>query len=381
MKFTLIKDLLPMFKEKLEKFVKKYKIDYVYEESDSYICEDKESPRFGLYLVDINVEAEYKLGDYSFVASFEWVDEAKENLIKKASEDIYVPAEYKTRRACDHCGTNRYRKSTVLLKSNETGEYVQVGKSCLKDYTGVNMISYASFLSFYDTLDSYIEDCEKKGFNYAQRMYEVDDILEQTIERVKRNGYIAKQKSWELDCDSTASVVFKIISGYIEYYSGKLAYERYTVSDETKAEVLAIKEFFRNYEESSDYVNNLKTLMNTTWVDGNNLGLVVSAVGMRARLESQKVEKETKIPSEHVGNIGERITFRAKPIVLYTGENTYGFFAIYKMMVNNNVIVWKTSTGLNSEKEYDFTATIKSHDEYRNEKQTSVTRCRVKEVV
>jgi hypothetical protein len=123
MKFTLIKDLLPMFKEKLEKFVKKYKIDYVYEESDSYICEDKESPRFGLYLVDINVEAEYKLGDYSFVASLEWVDEAKENLIKKASEDTYVPVEYKTRRECDHCGTNRYRKSTVLLKSNETGEY------------------------------------------------------------------------------------------------------------------------------------------------------------------------------------------------------------------------------------------------------------------
>lgn len=381
MKFTLVKDLLPMFKEKLEKFVKKYKIDYTYKESETYLCEDEDSPRKGAYLVDIDVDASYKLGDYEFVASLEWVDEAGENLIKKASDEVYVPEEYKTKRGCDHCGMNRNRKSTVLLKSNETGEYVQVGKSCLKDYTGISMISYASFLAFFDTLEEYIEDCERKNGANIKYLYKVDDILEQTIERVNRCGYISKQKSYELDCDSTASVVFKIVSGYVEYYTGKLAYARYEVATKTVEEVKMLKAFYAELEDSSDYVGNIKTVLKTDWVEGNNLGLVVSAVGMKARLLGQKVEKENQIPSEHFGNIGDRITFRAKPVILYTGENYYGFYAVYKMLVNNNTVVWRTSTGLNSEKEYEFTATIKDHDYYKTEKQTVITRCRVKEVV
>ena len=381
MKFTLVHDLLPMFKTKLDKFVKKYKIDYTYTESDEYLCTDDNSPRKGAYLVDIDVEASYKLGDYEFIASLEWVDDVNENLIKKISDDVYVPAEYKTRRECDHCGTNRRRKSTVLLRSRETGEYVQVGKSCLKDYTGISMISYASFLSFFDTVEEYIEDCENKGGANVKYLYKVDDILEQTIERVNHCGYISKQKSWDLDCDSTASVVFKIVSGYVEYYTGKLAYARYKVSDSTVAQVVELKKFYAELEADSDYVGNIKTVLNTEWVEGNNVGLVVSAVGMRARLLEQKVEKETKIPSEHFGNIGERITFKAKPIVLFTGENTYGFYAVYKMLVNNNAVVWRTTVGLNSDKEYEFVATIKDHNYYKTEKQTVVTRCRVKEVV
>ena len=36
---------------------------------------------------------------------------------------------------CQHCKAKVYRKYTAILK-NEAGEYKQVGKSCLRDFTG-----------------------------------------------------------------------------------------------------------------------------------------------------------------------------------------------------------------------------------------------------
>ena len=101
MQFTIIYDLLYKFEAKMEFFAKKFSKygcgSYTYNKGTPYICGDKNSSRYGIWLVDIDVEATYKLGDYKFIAALEWVEDAKENLIKKASEDIYVPDIYKPR--------------------------------------------------------------------------------------------------------------------------------------------------------------------------------------------------------------------------------------------------------------------------------------------
>ena len=37
---------------------------------------------------------------------------------------------------CDHCHTTRARRSTVLVAHEDTGQLLQVGRSCLKDFLG-----------------------------------------------------------------------------------------------------------------------------------------------------------------------------------------------------------------------------------------------------
>src|SRR3546814_18345978 len=39
---------------------------------------------------------------------------------------------------CDHCKTKRQRRLAYLLKDAETSEVLQVGSSCLQDFTGVD---------------------------------------------------------------------------------------------------------------------------------------------------------------------------------------------------------------------------------------------------
>ena len=42
---------------------------------------------------------------------------------------------------CDHCGQNRFRTHSILLQHTESGEYKEVGSTCVKDFFGLDPIS------------------------------------------------------------------------------------------------------------------------------------------------------------------------------------------------------------------------------------------------
>lgn len=383
MRYTLIKDLLPMFESKLEKLTKKFEKygDYKYIKFKPYICEDKDSIRYGYELIDIEVDASYKIDNYEFIASLEWIPEAEENLIKKASENIFVPEIFKTRRECDHCKSRRYRKSTIVLKNIETDEYIQIGKTCVKDYLGVDLGKYANYLSFFDDLTEYLLTCEKDNISRYRPHYSLREILKNTLEDTKQFGYISKALSIENDCDSTAYKICSMMFMVKDYTTGKLMYQKYeTFSEDIEEQVDDVLNFFSEYknEEKSDYIGNIKTILKLDWVEGNQIALVVSAVGTKLRIEAQR-EKElnvNKIASKHVGKIGEKIQFTATPICLYSSDSSYGYYYIYRMLVDNNEIIWKTTKKLNVDSSYVFTATIKSHESFKGVKQTEITRAK-----
>lgn len=84
--------------------------------------------------------------------------------------------------------------------------------------------------------------------------------------------------------------------------------------------------------------------------------------------------------SEHVGQVGERREFNCTLVSSFAFESGYGFYGdvnyIHKFVdENGDIIVWKTATWLDDQKKsFRFKATIKEHSEYRDEKQTVVSR-------
>ena len=383
MKYTILRDLLPMFEQKMEKYEKKFKnygtLSYL--KSKTYICEDKNSNYYGHWLVDLDVTASYKIGGYEFVAALEWIDEAKENLIKKASNDVYVPEIYKSRRECDHCKTKRLRKSTIVLKNTDTEEYIQVGKSCVKDYIGYDLGNYANYLSFFSDLESYLNECEIDSLPKIKPQYNLSDILAQTFAEVNAHGYISKAKANELGCDSTAYRICSMLFGVRDVCTGNYLYPKYEISNlNFDLEISNLLDFYKNYEtqEKNDYIDNIKTLLKTEWLDSNNIALVVSSVGTKMRIEAEKVKLLEKNKSQHVGSVGDKIRFIAKPECLFSADSVYGYYYIYRMCVNGNEFIWKTTKQLQNNVSLDITATIKAHSEYNGIKQTEITRARTK---
>ena len=369
--------LLPLLLDKLNTFKKKFEKygegAVVFGIGEQYIDEKTNEKR-----VSVSVEGAYKVSGYQFVASLEWDDTEKCNLIKKANEDVIVPEIYRTRTECDHCHTDRSRKKTILLRNTESGEYVQVGKQCVKDYLGRDVESYARYLSIWETMDEYFENLDKVGFGGRLAMvYSVDEILEQTVEFVRERGYISKNLSYERGCDSTSTMVWLAINKSRDL-KGNLFYEMREVTEEGKARVAQVKEFIENYDDTdNDYAYNLKVLLHHNVVEAENFGLVVSAVGFVIREEHKNEERKNKPKSEWIGEVKERIEFTSVPKCVTSFDTDFGTVHIYKMMVGNDIIVWKTSKWLDDSQEVTIKATVKEHSEYRGEKQTEITRGKV----
>lgn len=101
-------------------------------------------------------------------------------------------------------------------------------------------------------------------------------------------------------------------------------------------------------------------------------------------IKAKQTEHAPKTVSEYVGNIGDTITatvmlagiFKYKTHFTYYGETNY----IYKFTdENGNALVWKTTAFLKIREgeTCNIKGKVKEHNEYKGDKQTVLTRCKI----
>jgi hypothetical protein len=103
--------------------------------------------------------------------------------------------------------------------------------------------------------------------------------------------------------------------------------------------------------------------------------------------QAEKAEKErqnelkraSERKSIHIGAVGDRIEIDVKSFECVTSwETQFGYTRIYKIVdVEGNVFTWKTSNFVEGEKVNKIKGTVKDHNEFREIKQTEITRCKV----
>ena len=84
--------------------------------------------------------------------------------------------------------------------------------------------------------------------------------------------------------------------------------------------------------------------------------------------------------SEYVGNIKDKLEIEVTLKFWVNFETMYGAQTLYSFTDDQgNIIVWKTANWLDLEKETKviLKGTVKDHNEYKGEKQTVLTRCKV----
>lgn len=99
-------------------------------------------------------------------------------------------------------------------------------------------------------------------------------------------------------------------------------------------------------------------------------------------------ENAPKTKSEYVGELGQKLELKVKYIRYFTYETHFSYYGemnfIYKFAdENGNTVVWKTSKclcdELQQESYYIIKGTVKELSEYRGDKQTVLTRCKINE--
>jgi hypothetical protein len=113
----------------------------------------------------------------------------------------------------------------------------------------------------------------------------------------------------------------------------------------------------------------------------DHAGILASAVAAHARVLGEQVKRSASAPSAYVGAVGEKHIFgrvALERVITLEGGN-YGPAHIHTFRdAAGNAIVWRTAEVRGAAGDvFTMTGTIKNHSEFRGEKQTEVTRCKL----
>jgi len=373
---------MPRLEKKLATIQKKcarYDCPFEYQQiGETFRTVENEIIRF----VVIEVSGTARVGDWQFIGTIEHSEPM--NRIGQYAQDVEIPREYFTARpVCDHCQTKRARRDTYIIQNVETGEFKQVGRACMKDYTkGLSAEAAASWVSLFESL---IEGETPDASSYT-RYLDTAEVLATAISVVDTFGYVkAKNEYDEYNPDSTKNNVVKYLA-HDKYFLERAAENGMTAPELNEDRAKELIAWVLEQEEDYGYMTNLMALLRREYCEYKHIGLIVSAVASyrraiekRERQELARVER-AESTSEHSGEVGQRISFEVKSITCLTSFDTmYGTSYLYKITdAQDNIYIWKTSRSQGDVEGQILTGTVKDHGEYNGEKQTELTRCKVK---
>ena len=304
-----------------------------------------------------------------------------------------VPSKYFTANpcTCDYCNTNRKRNKTYLVVNQETGEWKQLGKECLKLFvTGIDVDAIATFESFIKEAEDAANPGNEFFYNRRFKFVKVADALALACAVYRERGYLATRDSvgnsndlcnknivqrkltQQYGCDSDFLNITNSTRGKIDAIT-------------FKADINAAKDAIGDVEQLPDdpYYNNLKVVVANEYIPLNKLGLLVSIPKAIERYKEEKKRQEEKeklaAESNYLGSVGEKISVNfVSGREVACCETQFGLLHIYEFKdASGNVIVWKSSSSKDIPENGVVAGTVKAREEYDGIKQTVILRAKI----
>lgn len=396
MVYAIYESFFPEVEKKLNRVAKKcikHGNDFIFEVKGEEIRENfnkelnrKEYHRFIL----VEVEGTAKIDNWECIAVLEINNHG--NIIRRINTEIDIPERFKNSEdICEHCNTKRHRNNLYVIHNVETDEWKQVGGNCLNLYTnGLNMEYVTAYMNGITELE------ENDGVFYGggKPYYSVKEVLSYAVEVIAKTGYFNAQSnlptkelvSWLACCRFDEAI--KEINRDLESARLMVRFnENDFYKDETESVVDEIIKYYKSVEDDSEFIHNIHVMLNEEYIQSKNFGFLCYLPEGYARHIQKEVEKvkraEIIAKSEYFGEVGKR--YKDKVInavnLITTWETQWGVTHVYKIVLEDgSTLIWKTNNGLYLDKNEEFdkiSFSVKSHNEYKGEKQTEVTRCKV----
>lgn len=336
-------------------------------------------------------------------------------IINKLNEEVEVPESFRNTNAyCSHCNTSRMRKKLYIAYNKSTKEYLQIGNTCLHDFLGMEegIDGYIQSLKYFDTLIAYIEDTETKEWDdfsrgfFGKNGYAIDlkGYLAFCYEAMKnRNGKYINNKminvaryDEELYCELRSCFGNNTPKttkdeGYLLFKEVDFNVER--ASKENLDFIEKVLEYVKTLETDSNIMLNAKQIImsESGKISVKYLGYVAFLPNsyikyqeyLKKKEEYEQRNKET-YANEYLGNVKDKFDLDVKLVSKHLLENfRFGNSFILNMVDDKkHLIMWKTKA---KEEYYDLQegqslhikGSIKDTTEYRGNKETVVTRCKL----
>jgi hypothetical protein len=331
-----------------------------------------------------------------------YIDDGKLVVFTSKVPDEDLPEAYqdKTEIHCDHCGHMRFRKKSYLLRHVDTGEYKEVGSTCVKDFFGHDPKGWLMMATIdYRNIINGIKDPDDLDDGYGNRYphweggIHMHTFMAMTSGCINEFGWKSRKKvrdyreKYDKHIESTVSDVLEQL-----YPPLKKPYNWVKV-EVTEDDMILAENCIKYFEEvdpkANDYIANCKKVTEVGYVINKMLGVAASMIPTYKRIalkeETRKRHLAERKPSNWVGEVGERIERKVKCVYSMTYEGDFGTSVLY-ILVDDDGNVYKTFySGSKWEIAKGETATIKGtvkkHQEYKGEKNTMLTRVSATDII
>lgn len=354
---------------------------------------------------------------YKFLGLIDHTDGG--NLIKKSPrvDAGEIPPDYKTAsQRCDVCKQKRPRGKTFIMKmikdsderfpDKEKGDVFMVGSNCVKRFLPHgdalrSLIYYVKNLE--EIINSLRKNAEENDDGYDGDGRSMSYVMAAgsyfsaiSFAYALENRYVSRKQSEESSTymEPTADVVRNILNPTSEY-SAYIRHEiekKPTIPKQAKAIYNQFDTWKRKFDFDSaaeksprlgEFFHNMKVIANSKNIDIKRNGNMAAALfGMFVREELSDKNKNTKLASEYIGNIGEKVEFNAKLTMQRSFDTQYGTTTMYKFQTDEgSLATWFSSRDLDliTDKIYNVKATVKKQEvsNYSNQKETIITRAKI----
>lgn len=369
---------LESMKKKADKYGAQLDWEFSEEYAKEFKLEDEDHVPYSVFyeVCDLTITSEvFGNEGYEVIAKVEHFDEG--NVVTSVKPiknyDEMKPEWSSIKPYCEHCNASRHQKITYMVKKE--GAYKQVGRNCLKEYTGINPQAIGFGAEILNTIKEYdIENADKAKLGSVLK---TEDYLAYAIRITERQGYI---KSGENRANKT----------YLENIGRCVDLkDEVEITEEEAKKAHEMAEGIKAMDIDTAFdarLNNVQALLKCGYCKESHLGFIAYApTAYKIYLEKvrREAEREAKKASEaetsqYIGAEGDKLQFRvAEAKRLASWESDYGLTHLYKFIdEDGNVLIWYASK-LISEDVKEIKGTVKGHNERDGVKQTVITRCKV----
>lgn len=314
----------------------------------------------------------------------------------QALENIDLSRFHSTADTCEHCHTDRRRSDLYVVYNEKTGEAIQVGRTCLRDYMGSN--DPERVLKHLEQVTEFIRSIG--GSRGETPAMTTEDFLTHCATRARvEGGYVRG-----LGYDASRNY-FNRLRQVKDKETGEPQWVEPTAYDEREGASL-LKWAREEWDETSEFATNVKLALANEVMNLKLIGLGGAVVIARQKWlegaekrEVAKAQQKANAEKRHIGTEGQRevFTLTLKSIKWINNPYGYGDDATKPLMImtdpEGNEVKWFASDLPSvADKDhdnfpvvggtYEVKATVKRHDDdERWGKSTVITRAKFQKTI
>lgn len=333
----------------------------------------------GTQICIVAIEGEpVKYKGYTFLARLDHnVDPSGEsNIVYSMPGEELTEAQRSLGANCEHCGWKRRRKDTFIMRKDADGSFLQVGRTCLKDFFGHDPAELVRRAQYITRVIDEVRKAEHPTEAYLINRRTVDMVtfLSYVVSAIEENGWTSGKDAFGdsdkmSSRDQAANAMFR--------WPRPDPAERPTKEQVEYAETVI--EYVKTLDATmSDFNFNMTQLAKIEIIDYKSTGIVAAMVFCYNRHLENEVKKSTApdlSSSAYVGAEKERLNIDATVLSSRWHDGQFGSYSITRMLdAAGNLFVSFGQYHADPGDNVSVRGTVKRHQDYNGVKQTVLGR-------